>query len=518
MRRLPFLALLLCVRVTPAQSPVPAAPAQTAADAAAQTTPQLSPQAAYDQAARPLDIVRRDPGNWSDVEITAFKIASANADVECGRRSPGQFAGEDLLAFARLCAFGQNWKPVQDAATSYLVAYYAAAPADKLTGFPNLATAFDYKVQADLHLHQSDEAFGTCQTMLRTVPYDDQVSEATNATVRYVQLIHTDQAIILLAQRQPILLAPIEARATPAPMTPPTAATPGPTTPVPATPNPATSAHPPLSIHELYADAIQLPAMQQFDAKPDAAAASFAELEASLPAGLSPDDTILTAASRRQYKLLGAPLPAITTWAWLLQPTPTLPKLDQNLGAGTELFLFPEWCAQCVAMGRQFMYAALSLNQNDLRFFGMLAQTAPPVAATPKSAPLTTRLGATHTAKPPAAKAEAPAAALTALPKPTPADLLAGTPTLIVPSETVDSFVATDYPLVIATDHDGIVRALIVAPDTALVAGGLVEQLAEHILSHWPPPPPKGATVSKTPPGSISPPPPLPPGTQDGPK
>jgi len=157
------------------------------------------------------------------------------------------------------------------------------------------------------------------------------------------------------------------------------------------------------------------------------------------------------------------------------------------------------------------MYAALSLNQNDLRFFGMLAQTAPPVAATPPApakpaAPQ--RAGTTRVAKTPTAKADAPASAPTVLPKPTPAELLAGTPTLIVPSETVDTFVATDYPLLIGTDHDGIVRAIIVAPDTALVPGGLVEQLAEHILSHWPPPPPKGATALKTPPGTEPPPPP----------
>jgi hypothetical protein len=507
MRRLPFLALLLCLRLVAAAQAAPAKPTQTSPDASAQATPQLSPQAAYDQAARPLDIVRRDPDNWSDVEITAFKIATANASVECGLRSPGQFAGEDLLAFARLCAFGGEWKPVQQAAASYLVAYNKAASADKLANFLSLATAFDYAVQADLHLNQPDEAFGTCQTMLRTVPYDDQASEATNATVRYVQLIHTDQALILLKDRQPILLDLIRSHANPRPAatTQPAVASPSAAA---ATANSAASAHPPLSVHELYADAIQLPAMQQFAAKPDAAAASFAELDASLPTNLSPDDAILTAASRRQYKLLGAPLPHIVTWAWLLQPTPVLPKLDENLGAGTELFLFPEWCAQCIAMGKQFMFAALNLNQSDLRFFGMLAQTAPP-AAPPAVAPRKTaaaaKPGAAHTAKPTTAKSDANTPSLAT--QPTPAEILAGTPTLIVPSETVDAFVATDYPLVIATDHDGVVRALIVAPKTALQPGGLVEQLAQHILMHWPTPvsAAAGARESGTPPAPSPP-------------
>jgi hypothetical protein len=252
--------------------------------------------------------------------------------------------------------------------------------------------------------------------------------------------------------------------------------------------------------------------MQQFDGKPGAAADSFAALEASLPAELPPDDAILTAASRRKYKLLGSPLPAITTWAWLLQSSTALPRLGENLGAGTELFLFPEWCAQCVEMGKQFMFAALNLNQSDVRFFGMLAQTSPPA---PDAKPATVKAAAPHIARPGAARADASAAPVKAPAKPTPAELLSGTPTLIVPSETVDAFVATDFPLVIATDHEGIVRAMIVAPQTALVPGGLVEQLAAHILSRWPPPA-KVPAAAKAPAASTTPPPP--PRAQAGPE
>jgi len=166
-------------------------------------------------------------------------------------------------------------------------------------------------------------------------------------------------------------------------------------------------------------------------------------------------------------------------------------------------------------MGKQFMFAALNLNQSDVRFFGMLAQTAPPEPpAAPKPAP---RPGASNAAKPPAAKPNAADASPTVPVRLLPAELLAGTPTLIVPSDTVNAFVATDYPLVIATDHDGIVRAIVVAPDNALVMGGMVEQLAQHIVSHWPPPPHAGPPVFKAPPGSIPPPAP-PPGVQVGPK
>src|ERR1017187_7217389 len=196
--------------------------------------------------------------------------------------------------------------------------------------------------------------------MLRTVPYDDLTSEATNATVLYVQLIHTDEAIVLLAQRQPLLLALLKAHAAPSAIQ-------------------AQSAHPPLTIHDLYADAIALPAMLQFANRSKAAASAFAELEAAVPAGLSPDDAILTAGLRRQYLLLGSPLPQIPASAWLLDPTAFAVPGDLNtrFGASSIFLLFPDWCAQCVAAGQRFMPAAARLNKSGVYFYALLAQADP---------------------------------------------------------------------------------------------------------------------------------------------
>ena len=87
-----------------------------------QAVPQLSPQAAYDEAARPLDITRRAVENWSDVEQAALAIAIAQAKDSCLARNPYQYTGEDLIAYARLCAFAQMWEHVQQAATGYLIA------------------------------------------------------------------------------------------------------------------------------------------------------------------------------------------------------------------------------------------------------------------------------------------------------------------------------------------------------------------------------------------------------------
>src|SRR5450631_3264956 len=137
MRWLPVLLLSMFLRVASAQDapqPPPSPPASSP-----QPALQLSPQAAYDLAARLLDITRRPVENWSDVEQAALKVATAQAKDACLARTPFQFTGEDLLAYARLCAFAQQWEPVQQAATSYLIAQRTADPAVQATGFPNLA-------------------------------------------------------------------------------------------------------------------------------------------------------------------------------------------------------------------------------------------------------------------------------------------------------------------------------------------------------------------------------------------
>jgi hypothetical protein len=478
MRRLSILLLLLCPCKFLAQpQPVPLAASQPPAAPPLSAPPQLSPQAAYDEAVRPLDIVRRAAQNWSDSELAALAVAEDLAKASCLARTPDQFTGEGLLAYARLCAFAQQWQQVKRAGTNYLVAQSAAKPEDKLTGFPNLSLAFDYVIQASLHLNDPVNAFGTAQTMLRTVPYDDLASDAINATVRYVQLIHTDQAIILLLQRQPLILAQLKAHAAPTTVQ-------------------TQSAHPPLTIHDLYADAIALPAMQQFANDSKAAAASYALLEAALPATLSPDDAILTAALRRQYLLLGSPLPEIPASAWLLDPAFALPPdLNTKFGAGSIFLLFPDWCAQCVTFGQNFTPAATRLNKNGVYFYALLSQAdlKPPVPKEAPKLPLKpSPSSAAKTGKPAtAAKPETPHVDIQVSVKPIPAAILMGSPTLIVPPNIIDTFVATDFPLIIATDHDGIVRYIRPAPDNALVKDGLIDQIADRILEQWPAPRPQ---------------------------
>ena len=56
-------------------------------------------------------------------------------------------------------------------------------------------------------------------------------------------------------------------------------------------------------------------------------------------------------------------------------------------------------------------------------------------------------------------------------------------------NETRNSFAATDFPLVVATDHNGVIRTIQPATDDSLAPDGLIHQLVRHILANWPPAP-----------------------------
>jgi hypothetical protein len=139
-------------------------------------------------------------------------------------------------------------------------------------------------------------------------------------------------------------------------------------------------------------------------------------------------------------------------------------------------------------MGKQFTTTAIRLNQLEARFYALLAQAnqpPPTLKAAPKSA---SRTAAPHSTKPAAAGAATQPADPQTAPKPTAAELLAGTPTLVVPNQTLTSFVATDFPLIVVADHSGIVRSIQVAPENALVADSLIDQIVDRVIEQWPPP------------------------------
>jgi hypothetical protein len=446
--KLCVLANMLCVL------PV-ASHAQSTPDAA----PRLSPQAAYEQAVRPFDIIRRAPQNWSEIELDAFKAATARANANCLANSPRDFTGEDLIAYAKLCAFGQAWAPVEAAAFRYIQAAQIAAAAGTPVPMRSLSLAFDYDVQASLRLDKALAAFRTCQTMLHTVPYDDLAADAVDATAPFLQFSNLDDALSLLHYREAIVLAMLR-----------------------EPPSPAV-----FPVRTLYAEALSLPAMQQYAGQEDAASASFAEVEQALPATLVPDDAIAIAESRRRYLLLGSPLPKIDTFAWLMDSSGRgiPPAINASVDSATVLLLFPDWCTQCVALHDMFALEWKSLREQNVRFFALLAQAEAP----PKSAPreVAKASGSTRSVAPfPGEKPGTPHNELQLDVKPTAAALLAGTPTFVVPNKTLDAFAAADFPLIVVADRNGIIRAMQITNATALARGGQIDQMATHVDQLWP--------------------------------
>lgn len=455
-RRLTIVHLVLCICLFPAFA--------------------QSPQAAYDQATRQFEITRRSPQNWSDIELAALKAAVEQAKASCQKGSTNQYSGEDLLAYARLCSLGKQWASVQQAASKYINSQEMAGPPESSTSLSNLATALDYEVQASLRLENPDNALLAAQTMLRTVPYSDFVSEATNSTVSYLQFLHPDQTLALLTQRQPILLSLLRARGLES--------------------GDSLIHRPTVPLHTLYEDAIALPYMQQFANLEKDAKASFTELEAALPTKLPPNDAVLVAEMRSRYLLLGSHIPPITTLAWL-PPAAVGPDLNTNFGSATVLLLFPDWCNQCVALHTIFGPTSRRLIAEGERFFALLAQENPPAKNTPKdvtkagkkmaSSGISVSTGSTDQS---GHNPERPHNELELEVKSTAATLLVGTPTFVVPTSTLNNFVATDFPLLIVADHNGIVRWLQVTPDNAMDPGGLVDQVASHVAKQWPLSPP----------------------------
>lgn len=428
--------------------------------------PQLSPQSAYEQATRPLDITRRSIENWSESETAALAIAIQQAKEQCAAHTPNQYAGEDLIAYARLCALGQQWPSVQEAASLYLNVTRRTGPdAKPASAFPGLQQAYAYVVDSSLHLNDPSIALVTAREMLRTVPYTDITSQVINETVRYLQLIQTSDAISLLSQRQSVLLALLRNPATPTP----------------------DQTQQSLPLHVLYSDAIALAALQQFANDPKAAAATVTELDATLPSNLSPDDSILIAESRRRYALLGSHVIPIAPFAYLLSASAPRHHIETNAGGATAFLLFPDWCAQCVRMGSQFLPAMFRINQSDARFFALLAQATPPepAPAPEKSKPIPSSKAARFLPS----STKPPSSTDPSQPRPkTPAELLQDTPTFVVSNDILTQFASTDFPFLIVTDHEGIIRFLQPAPDNVLVPGGLADQVIKRVIEQWPMP------------------------------
>jgi thiol-disulfide isomerase/thioredoxin len=392
--------------------------------------PQLSPEAAYDQAVRPLDIVRKSMDNWSDSELAAFSVAAHRASGECSVRTPQQFSGDDLISYAKLCSLGQNWSAMGAAASLYIDSRDALKP--------QLATAYGYKLESELHAQDVPAIMAVEKAMLAVLPYEAIADTVTNEAVTYLEFAYTKEALAIDGLRQPLLLAELK------------------------------SDKPALTRHILYGDGLAKASLEQYAGQPAAAAATVAELDAALAAAgeLQADDAIPIAVLRQQYGLLGKPLPAINFELSLLDVREK-PHINPDFGAATALVLFPDWCAQCVRTAPQIWDAMTRLGEDDIRVYGLVAEAMPD-----KAALLVDQM------KPMGPPPDAP-------PK-TPSELLLHMPVLVVPPETVSAFAAQDFPFLIVVDHAGLVRFAEPVASTLLQADGVLDRVVMHVTEQWP--------------------------------
>lgn len=428
--------------------------------AGAQTLPppQLSPDAAYDQVLKPVEITHRSIENWSDIETAALAVAIKQAQSACSTRPPKQFTGEDLIGLARLCTLGQQWPAVLDAATLYLQTPSAATPSS-----PWATRALAHQIDASLHLDQPATALTAAHRLLQTRPYTDVSQQSTDELLHYLQLTQTADAIDLATERQPLILAQLR-NAVPV---------------SPSTASPST-----LTPHDLYTAALALPMLQQLNNQPSAASSSVALLESTLPSGLPTDEAILMAQSRRQYALLGTPLPHVPARRSLLGVNET-PRINTRFWSATVLLLFPDWCAQCIRMAHQLMPTLVRHAGENMHLYGLLSESTTPVAP-PSKPPASARR---RSSGEPGSSPNSSSGSANGKPA-SAAELLQGTPTLVVASDVAETlFAATDFPLLVVTDHNGIIRFVQVAPENAFAAGSLVDQIATRVADLWPPSP-----------------------------
>lgn len=410
---------------------------------------QLSPEAAYERAAAPVDITHRDIANWSDIELGALSVAVEQAKTACVEREQATYEGDHLIGYARLCALGQQWPDVYRAATQYINS------GDKER--PQLAQAYAFEVQADLNMKKEHDALGASIAMLKTVPYSELVDEVTTGAIRYMQFAYTADALELLINRQRVLLGLLRG----------------------AQPDagdwPVEPTVSPIPLHVVVQHALDDAALHQYMGRAGMAARIVQDIDEAMPKELPPDEAILIKTARRQYELLGTKMPELKSAISLMSANET-PAAKPVYGSVTVFLLFPPWCAQCVRLGPELQAAIdRGVGTSGLKIYALLADTPPePLHVAAKSATRRTGHAGTHAPEETAAKS--------------PLELLRKTPTLLVPPETLDLFGAADFPFLIATDHDGIIRLLYpAAPNNALVEDGIVDQLTMDILSHWPP-------------------------------
>jgi thiol-disulfide isomerase/thioredoxin len=384
--------------------------------------PVARPGEIYQQALKPLDLVRSSLDNWSDAELGALASGIRMAREACGQISIKMAGEEDLYDLIRLCALGQNWTKSNTAAVTYI-----ASGAE-----PHRAQAYAMSLNALTHMNDAEEAVKTAQEMLRTLPYDAEVAYALRYFETYLTYSSDPAALALETQEHTAIVEALQT----------------------GLPFKAVHGDTVMGAGELFDSGLRLAFLQRYSGDERGAERTYADLDRALTkvGAIGATDTQLISAAETQYKLLGVLLPKIDAPRVLTAPM-TKTKAGFDPGHVTVFAIFPDWCPQCAKAMQGLSEFAAEHVAAKVHAVGLMVQDTKPEADTKPDAG--TR---------PDYKA------------------LKGTETVAVTKEAAAVFGAVDYPLIVVTNTDGIVYFVGLIPDNAFVPNGYMEQVIGRIV------------------------------------
>lgn len=362
-----------------------------------------SPGLIYKEAMHPLEVVRASFGNWSPSELTALSVAIRSARVACGATAPEAYAGDDLCDLARLCALGQLWPQALDSARQCI----ARGPEARRTH------AYATEISALAQMKNLNKAQEAGLALLRAQPYDAEVAttilglktvlDAEMNSGRTLELELAEQPAILAALERHVVLTEEHGEAM-------------------------------MSLGALYNSAAQLAFLQYYNQDRHASAETMQRLDAAVDTALKSEDQVMIERVRTQFHLLGARLPELKLQRSFLAPK-SMAEIHPEANKETILVLFPDWCTSC----REQMKIVTEFDklnaEQGIRAYGLVFHDDFGVKEDKPTVPEWKDLE--------------------------------GTATLLVDASTVRTLGATDYPLGVIVDHEGVVRLIGVMPDAA---------------------------------------------------
>lgn len=407
-------------------SPQPALPPSTTVSTPAQPATE-TPAAIYKEAMHPLDVVRSSMDNWSDAELSAVAAGIHKAHESCDQFKPADLSGDDLYDLGRLCSFGQDWNAANSAAQAYI----------GTAAEPHRAQAYSLSLYALVHINAIDLALQTAHEMLRRLPYDAEVAYALRDFKLFLEQNGNPASLTIARDEHAAIVQALHAG-------------------IPLKPTHGDGA---ISIGALYEDGLELAFFERFAGNRTAATAAQSDLERALPlvTTLPAEDRRRIDAVNTQYGLLGTSLPDFPAKrSFFSRPAraqtqlPAQAQISRNFGAATVLVLFPDWCTQCRKMMKTLTTFAAVNGDTPIHAYGLMF---------PDSA------------------------SSTAQPHDDDFKDLQGTATLLVAPEATQTAGATDYPLGIVADRNGIVQFIGILPLDSFNGDGYIEKVILRMVS-----------------------------------